>query len=392
MYCGVNGNEAFSRHYAVVTIIQEDHKITTSRDHKEHEYETIPEVQETGHKNKASSDHQYDDTINRKYDNVLPDKSGQCHTSNAKYKSHTNQSNAYDDTVNVKYDNALPDKSGYCRTLNSKTEASVDQSKPTSSTNKAAVTVAEEKNDTTNDKQPCRSPPKPIIESIHKDLPLKKQPNLMSSITKSTAPIADTHGTLSPGSHPTPKPIIQSIHEELFLRKKSAGKNETHSINQSKPMSSITKPIATVVKTHSDSSTGKSPPPKPIQSIHKDLPLRKQSNEKKVSHVRCINQSKPVLSTSKPTPTITETHSDPPTGKHPPPKPMIQSIHKDLLLKKRYASLDVATRDAVGKYQKPNIQSPLPPKPVAYSNTTAASHQAVDQHPKPPPLPPKHVK
>ena len=54
-----------SRHYAVVTLRCEDHT--------EHEYETIPNVQDAKPKNKTSSaaDHYYDDTINIKCDNVL---------------------------------------------------------------------------------------------------------------------------------------------------------------------------------------------------------------------------------------------------------------------------------------------------------------------------------
>ena len=267
-----------------------------------------------------------------------------------------------------------------------------------SSIKKSTAAAAETHGDLSTGKRPS---PKLIIQSFHKGLPLEKQPKEKKEThgmnqskprsTKPTATVADTHGDLSPSNHPTPKAIMQSIHKELLLRKRSAGKNETHSINDCKPMSSIAKPITTVTKTSSDLSTGKCPPPKPtIQSIHKDLPLRKQSNEKKVSHMHCINQSKPA---SKPTPTVTGTHSDLPTGKHPPPKLMLSSVHKDLLLKKRYASVDVTTRDAVGKYQKlTNIQPPLPPKPVAYSNNSAASHQAVDKHPKPPPLPPKHPK
>ena len=494
----VYSGEAFNRHYAVVTIMQEDYK--------EHEYEIIPEKK---HKNEASPDHHYDDTVNVKHDNVLSGKSKQRHTSNAKKESQDNeyddtinvkrdnvlsgkskqrhtsnakkesqdneyddtitvkcdnvlsgkskqrrtsnsknepQSNVYDDPINLKDDNALPDESGHCRTLNGKSKANIDQNKPQSSTIKSTVTVTKTPDDVSNGKKPALAP-KPIIESLHKDLPLRKWPKpmlstaklpsniaethndrstdeclppkpiiqsihkelllrkqlnekkeehcvdqgkLMSSNTKHIATIAETHGDLSPSSHLPPKPIIRSIHKELLSRKQSNGKNETRCINQSKPMPLINKPNATIAESHSDISTGKHPPPEPIlKSIHKMLPPRKQPNEKKDSH--CINQSKPLFLTTKPTAAATKKHGDLSTSKNLPPKPIEKPIHEDPLLRKRYATLDVISRDAPGKYQKPNIRPPLPPKPVTYSNTSTASHQAANEHQKPPPLPPKRV-
>ena len=409
----------------------------------------------------------------------------------------------YDDPINLKDDNALPDESGHCRTLNGKSKANIDQNKSQSSTIKSTVTVTKTPDDVSDGKKPALAP-KPIIESLHKDLPLRKwpkpmlstaklTPNIaethgdrstgkclppkpiiqsihkelllrkqlsekkgehcvnqnkpMSSNTKHIATVAETHSDLSPSSHLPPKPIIRSNHKELLSRKQSNGKNETRCINQSKPMSLISKPNATVAESHSDLSTGKRPPAEPIlTSIHKMLPPRKQPNEKKDSHcinqskpmplinkpsatvadshsdistgkrpppekilksihkmlpprkqpnekkdAHCINQSKPLFLTTKPTAAATKKHSDLSTSKNLPPKPMVKPIHEDSLLRKRYATLDVICRDAPGKYQKPNIQPPLPPKPVTYSNTSTASHQAVNEHQKPPPLPPKHV-
>ena len=58
-----------------------------------------------------------------------------------------------------------------------------------------------------------------------------------------------------------------------------------------------------------------------------------------------INYSKAMPPASKPTVThVTETHSEISAGKHPPPA-------------EQYASLDPASRNTVGQYQKPIIQS-----------------------------------
>ena len=107
--------------------------VTTPRcdNHTEQGYEIIPEMQEMA-KNKASSDHCYDDTINIKYDNVLPD----C-TSNEEHVVHKS-----------------------------------NKSNPTSSASKQTATPV---NETHSDPLTSKhAPPKPIMKSIHKLLLRKR--------------------------------------------------------------------------------------------------------------------------------------------------------------------------------------------------------------------------
>ena len=284
-------------------------------------------------RNKTSSDHFYDDTVNTKCNNGLVDKSTSIEGTNAHHinqnkptASETHQDMSIGKDHSPPHIPPKPIMKSFHKLFSSE------------SANKPIAFPATKTNGdrfTDKDLSPpiANLPPKPIVKSIHKP---------MSSSNKPTAsPAAKaTHGDPSTGKdlslpHLPPKPIVKSIHD--------------------KPVSSSNKPTASPAAkaTHGDPSTGKDLsrphlPPKPIvKSIH----------------------DKPVSSSNKPTASsATKTHGDPSTGKDLPPKPNIppkpamKSINERLFLRQQYALLDVTSRNVISEYHKPNFPPPLPPK------------------------------
>ena len=118
------------------------------------------------------------------------------------------------------------------------------------------------------------------------------------------------------------------------------------------------------------------------------LPPNQLEDSNTLNKTNRTDQSRSVFSARKPNSaqpvSVTKSHNDLPTDKHPPTQPVMKSIHKRLLLRRRHPSHAAGT----SKSQKPPI---LGPKPVTYHSTSATSYKATAGKHQMPPLPPKNI-
>ena len=208
-------------------------------------------MQEIEPRNKTSSDHFYDDTVNAQCNNALVNKfkvdptlkeGTNAHNINNKPMQPT-ASEAHSDIspphlppkpIKKSFQKSFSSESANKPTASPATKTDGNQSagkglsppnllpKPImKSSNKPTASPATKATHgdppTDKDLSPPHLPPKPTVKSIHKPVSSSNKP-ITSAATKATRNDPSTGKDLPPKPHIPPKPVMKSIHERLLLR------------------------------------------------------------------------------------------------------------------------------------------------------------------------------